>query len=340
MKRILCCLISILFLSLGSPIAAPADEAPYTYGIWAPDWQINAALYDLDSLPVPFEKVIAFACIFDLHDQPLMLTCTEKLLFTLQDRFAGTDTEVYLSVVNDIEVEPEEYDYKNSELLFRLFADEDTMRSHIKELAGLIARYHLTGIEIDYEYFYDTPDFWNRYAVFIAKVWEMCQQEEAKLRVVLTSEAAQYIELPPGPEYSVMCYNLYGDHSGPGPKADLAYLQDTCALYQPYIPDIRMAFATGGFDWNGDHVNALTQWEAEEQLHKAGITPERDPESGALHCLYSMDNTTHEVWYADAETLSIWRDVCAAYGYTAFDFFRLGDINVEDWETVLLSKQP
>ena len=91
----------------------------------------------------------------------------------------------------------------------------------------------------------------------------MCARDAIRLRVVLPWDAPKYAALPAGPEYTVMCYNLFGYHSGPGPKADVPFLTETCALYQNQPYTTRMAFANGGFAWRDSGISALTQTEAE-----------------------------------------------------------------------------
>ena len=157
---------------------------------------------------------------------------------------------------------------------------------------------------------------------------------------MLPWDTPKYAALPVGPEYTVMCYNLYGYHSGPGPKADLDFLKTTCELYAALPVKARMAFATGGFDWHGDQIDALTQAQAVALLNDAQATPTRDANSAALTATFTADGETHEVWYADAQTLAAWRDACAAYGFTGFDLFRLGGNDLEDWQSVLLNAKP
>ncbi|MDD3213192.1 MAG: hypothetical protein PHY64_05945 [Eubacteriales bacterium] len=330
--------MGLLIFATGVWNAALAEDG-YRYGAWLAYWVYDGSMAELDSLTGKLEKAIAFACIFDAADQPLMLPDTEILLASMQEDCSDSDTKIYLSIVNDIEVSPGSYDNKNSDLLRRLFADDDAMAAHLKALETLIDDYKLTGLELDYENLRDDTDLWGKYAAFIQLAWEMCLGKGVALRVVLPWNAPRYASLPEGPEYSVMCYNLYGYNGTPGPKADIEFLQTICALYQPLMLNVRMAFATGGFDWNDGRVTAVTQEEAELNLEAAGVTPQRDSCSGALNATYQQDNVTHDVWYADAETLSIWRDTCAENGFAAFDIFRLGGNNLPDWESAFLEKR-
>jgi spore germination protein YaaH len=65
----------------------------------------------------------------------------------------------------------------------------------------------------------------------------------------------------------------------------------------------------------------------------------RDADSGVLYGSYLQDGQTHTVWYADAETLRGWMETLRGYGFSKFDFFRLGGNTVEDWNERILYLQ-
>ena len=101
-----------------------------------------------------------------------------------------------------------------------------------------------------------------------------------------------------------------------------------------------MALATGGYEWIENRAEReLTEQAAEKAFRSRNLTPERDPDSGTLHGSYIQDGQTHEVWYADAETLQGWMDILREYGFEKFDFFRLGGNRADDWNTLILSRQ-
>lgn len=338
MRQLLCWLTGMLVIVSGCFSAARAEDL--RYGAWLPYWEYDAAMEEMQTLAGRLDEVVAFAAVFDSSDHPLMLPDSSALLDGLRQTCAGTTSSVYLSVVNDVQTGQDTYDNKSADLLRRLFADESAQSQHLEDLTSLMDTYALTGLELDYENLKSDKTLWKHYADFIKRIWTLCARDGVRLRVVLPWDAPAYVTLPTGPEYSVMCYNLYGYHSGPGPKADIAFLKKTCAYYQPLCATVRMAFATGGFDWHGDQITALTQQQAEEQLSVAGAEASRDPGSGALTATYIAEGETHTLWYADAQTLATWRDVCRESGFTSFDLFRLGGNNLTDWDNAFLGAQP
>lgn len=330
LKRMLCV---ILLCCLPALACAEGERI----GAWLPYWELDDALMEAEMLYTTLDEMVAFAAIFDQSDAPMMLDDADTLWREMSAY--KDDTTLYLSVVNDLEIAEGQYDNKSTDLLRRLFKDDESISRHIEQLFQLVDKYRVTGLEIDYENMKSDTELWARFTVFIEKLYQQLSREGIKLRVVLSWDAPKYAQLPEGPEYSVMCYNLYGYHSGPGPKADIAFLEQTCQLYENVPGVVRMAFATGGFDWHQDNIAALTQLEAEALLDGAGVTPERDPLSGALHATLSLEGVTHEIWYADATTLKDWRDIAAIYGFKHIDLFRLGGNNLTDWQDNLLAAQ-
>ncbi|MBQ8313290.1 MAG: hypothetical protein IJX84_08825 [Clostridia bacterium] len=307
MKRIFSLLLALLVL----PACACADSL----GAWLPYWDASAAIQEGQALDL--DRAIAFAATFDKDGRPFLTEEAEDLLWDMQVAFAGTDTQVYLSVVNDTPSEA-----KSAALLRRLLHSDKAMEQHMDDLIMLVDATRIEALEIDYENLGDDAALWQRFTLFIERLHAQLTQDGISLRVVLPWDAPRYATLPQGPEYTVMCYNLYGTHSGPGPKADIAFLDKIAALYADAPRPLRMAFATGGFDWSASGVESLTQQEAERRLALLSVTPTRDAASGALTASYTMNGASHTLWYADGETLRLWLEHTP--GFDGADLFRLG----------------
>lgn len=327
----------ILLAGLIFPSAGRAGGL--AYGAWLPYWEMDAALDEADRLLGRVDTYVAFASLFDRSDRLVVPSETHAILSILK-KPAFRKVAVYISVVNDVEVAPGDYENKSISLLRRLLQTPESQGKHIEQLMSLVDKYKPYGLELDYENIKGDTGIWSSYVGLIREVWSICQRDGVRLRVVLPWDAPLYAVLPEGPEYSVMCYNLFGYHSGPGPKADIDFLKNICKLYLNVPGPVRMAFATGGFDWAGGDITALTQEQSTEQLRKAGVEPKRDPFSGAMKATYQESDKIHEVWYADGQTLTLWRDTCIEYGFDSFDLFRLGGNDLEDWSNTLFETQP
>jgi len=296
--------------------------------MWIPYWDYAAAIGELPFCSGNTTALIGFGAIFDAQDRVRMVPDMVSTSGVLRS-FQKEGTDIYLSFVNDIELATGGYSNKEWKLLERLFLDEASMDAHIADVLSVAAEYGVDGIEIDYENVEDGGDaLWQPFVRFIEKLYAQTEPLGLKLRVVLGWNFAQYASFPSGPEYVVMCYNLYGYHSGPGPKADANFLSDVYSINQSLPGRAVMAFATGGFDWASDgSITALTERQAGRLLGGADTliaSAERDEASRCMRFTYTKDGKTHEVWYADMDTLLYWRQLGIEAGYRDFALFRLG----------------
>lgn len=315
-----------------TPVATASQQI--VYGAWVPYWDYANALEEVDRLGDDLNYVICFGAIFNAQDQLLLLPDMQEALTCLNILYSK-DYTVYLSVVNDIELEDSVYDNKSSDLLWRILGSDEAIDAHIDDLMAMLQTSGAQGLEIDYEAIQSDASLWQRFVLFIERLYARTQSAGYPLRVVLSWDAAKYATFPDGPQYSIMCYNLYGTHSGAGPKADRSFLQQVFSANHALPGYPAIAFATGGFDWCDDGtIVSLTQAaalavQADVGVYADGIS--RDAESGVLHFSYYDElGLGHEVWYADGETLAFWRSLALDAGYTRFDLFRLGGNSYAD----------
>jgi len=319
------------YLETATPVPATPDatsEQQIVYGAWVPYWDYADAINEVDELGDRLSDVVCFAAIFDAQDKPFLLPDMEEALLCLNILYSEDHT-IYLSVVNDIEIDDSVYENKSAELLWRLLGSDEAIDAHIEDLMTMLRESGAEGLEIDYEAIQSDVDLWQRFVLFVERLYAQTQSEGYPLRVVLSWDAAKYATFPDGPQYSIMCYNLYGTHSGPGPKADRSFLQKVFSVNRALPGRPVLAFATGGFDWCDDgSVVSLTQSAAVTLQIDNGISADsvfRDNDSAVLYFTYYDEaGLLHEVWYADDETLAFWRSLALDAGYTNFDLFRLG----------------
>ncbi|MBQ9008007.1 MAG: hypothetical protein IJ088_01570 [Clostridia bacterium] len=298
-------------------------------GAWLTYWDAEGALEEAERFESRLDEVICFEAYF-AGDGTVILPEESEMLLSALSR-----PKVYLSLVNDVETEEGKIVQKSKDFLVAHLQGEAAQSAHIDEILKLVDTCHLTGLEIDYENFKKDTELWADFAAFLTRLQAILSRDGVALRVVLECGAPLYCTLPEGPEYSCMCYNLYGYHSGPGPKADLPFLTEVGNNWQQVPGEVRMAFSTGGFLWReGKVVQALREKDAVQLLADKGIRPERDADSGALAAeIPGAEGGT--IWYADGETLRIWRQHLTEMGYRHFDLFRLSGNETESLKLFL-----
>lgn len=268
-------------------------------------------------------SVSMFACYFS-EDGQLYVPPGLSVLKEMAEELAFP--AAYLSFTNDVQHTDGSATQKDPEFLRDLWADADRTEETAEALLAMTKSIGADGIEIDFENIKE-PGLWEDYVRFLELVWDKAQAEGLSMRVVLgvNSPVGDY-NFPTGPEYSVMCYNLYGTHSGPGPKADADFLKVTAEKFSQ-LQNVTYALATGGFEWNdGDVVTrSLTQEAAETLAEEYECELGRDKSSGVLYYIYQENREKYTVWYADEQTLAAWRSIILNVDSGAkFDLWRVG----------------
>ena len=285
-------------------IAGKSDELT----VWSAYWDCEDDIETLEESMDDIDQISLFEAY--CKDGELMIPdATERMLKKIRRREILQDKTVFLSVVNDVEKNGKTIQ-KDTEILKKWMGDEESAQTHAEELVRLAADNGFDGIEVDYEKIRSDMELWKNFIDFEKRLLEEAEKGLLQVRIVLEpGTPVDELEFPEGASYVVMCYNLYGNGTEPGPKADLDFLSE---LYEKFkdLPDVSFALSNGGFDWeNGsDSPVQKKRTEIEELQKKYKATPERDTDSGALHFTYKEGSTQHEVWYADEETLGIWTE--------------------------------
>lgn len=201
----------------------------------------------------------------------------------------------YLCVVNDTDSEN-----KSVDLLKKIMNEPEKNAQAIVDMA---IQNQCMGIEIDFEKIRNDIDLWNQFINFEKDLMALCSKNHLALRIVLESSTpVDQMDLPSGPEYVVMCYNLYGMGTKPGPKADADFLKDMVMKFDS-LDHVSYALANGGYDFDGSKkAEAMTSSQIQALIIEKKAKPKRDPSSQALSFTYG----SHTVWFADEKTMAFW----------------------------------
>lgn len=328
MKKILCykkhILLALLVACVGymcACFAAKPNQAPPMQpqrAAWLVywDWEQGLAKAQLDKE----QTYIVFAASFDKKGKLLL---PEQ--FKVEDLSKIPQEQLFLSIVNDREGKKNQLLQKDITILKRKLSGKKRRRKHVQQIIDLCKENGFSGVEIDYENIWQDEKLIQNFALFTAELRDKTQEAGLKLRVVLEPKSLSYAELlPENVEYVVMFYNLYGLHSGPGPKADEKFILRTLKKIEKLRGTPNIAFANGGFSWtSGQRAKSLTSQQAAALAQKHDVVPQRDAQSHALHFSYEEAGKQYTVWYADEETLNFWYQTAAAYGYKRFSLWRL-----------------
>lgn len=311
--------IGLVFLLAFFPLACykggDSHEVSPVFSLWTSYWGQNDLLEEVERLEASLEALSYFAVYFNEDGSFLLPDRTvrdkEKMTFWHKKKSA----KAYLSFVNDIAKNDGSSSLKDRDLLRELFKSPESRQRHIREIIDLTKKEAFDGLEIDYEALKEDEALWADYLLFLEDLINQSRQEGLLLRVVLEPSAPfDILDFPEGPEYVLMCYNLHGSGSKPGPKANKEFLEKILAKSANLPGQVNYALSTGGFIFKKDaSVIALTEEEAVNLMQGKKIKASRDPASQALY--FTMINEQEEedtIWFADSRTLNFWIESLSA----------------------------
>ncbi|MDD2973282.1 MAG: glycosyl hydrolase family 18 protein [Lachnospiraceae bacterium] len=343
-KALLCA--GVMFLSLtacGNPVEGreveqmPEEQAkPHTasdtgdgteLSVWPIYWDQNHVLEEMNLLQNKINNVCYFAAYFDADKKPFIPEESLETFAAAKTQFGNTGWKSYLTFVNDLLLPEGGSSQKDTDLLYTLLQDPTARKAHINEILQMVSDQGFDGIEIDYEAIRKDMNLWGIFNQFIMELNTEAQNRGIAVRVLFEpSVPIDQLDLPEGPEYVLMCYNLYGYGTEPGPKANRDFLIQMTQLLEKMPSPRNMALSIGGFDFAADGtVKQVTESECVALQQQYGAAAIRDEQSNDLVFSYkAQDGIDHEVWYADNETLTYWMSVGKTYGINRFSIWRLG----------------
>ncbi|WMJ84822.1 glycosyl hydrolase family 18 protein [Oscillospiraceae bacterium LTW-04] len=330
-KKTLALLCLILAAQLVSGCAfppnagAPAPQPAEKMSAWAVYWDADDAIAQITDLDGQLESFEYFGAYFDAQNRLFIPEEIAQLRGKVKQVY-GEDSPWpdYLTFINDKLLAEGGSSLKDTELLYALLAKPTVRQTHIQEILDLTESGGYDGVEIDYEAIRKDMVLWQHFIDFITELSSETAQRGLLLRVVLEPGIPyEALSFPKGPEYVIMCYNLHGPGSEPGPKADDAFLLELVKKTTGLPGRRNFAIATGGFDWAGNVVTALSQKEAHALARQKNVDQHRDVGSQALSFSYSRDDIVHQVWYADSITLEHWANLLRSSGDFGISLWRL-----------------
>lgn len=299
-------------------------ESKPSCGAWVAYWDMDKAMENILSEGENIDTICHFAAYFDVDEKPFIPEATGEFRSAQQADSLLEDKTSYLTVVNDL-VTDSGSSLKDTQLLYRLFSDDASMDAHIGDLMTLLNEGEYDGIEIDYEAIKSDMNLWQLFVKFERKLLDVAADKGYLVRVLLEPGCpTEDIDFPEGAEYVMMCYNLHGYDSDPGPKADKQFLLQLADKMRTLPGEKNFALANGGFDFGSDgSVKAYNDADVSAMAAQLAAEPVRDENSGALYFEYTDDEgTMHTVWYSDSRTIEGWKQVLTDAGYNRFTIWR------------------
>jgi len=305
-------------------IAKSMEKEDINRSFWLAYWDLDAGGKDLVKMGNKAGKLVYFGAYYDELDRLFIPVAIREI--KSEHKRKKMPYETYLSFVNDKKVIDGTVVLKDTEVLRRLLSNEASMDKHIDDIIAMTLEGGYDGLEIDYERVWKDEPVGQLFLRFVNKLYPRARDKNLKVRVVLEPNTPfASTAFANGPEYVVMFYNLYGMHSGPGPKANKTFIQTLLTQMDSLPGEKSVAFATGGCVWGSNGKKQLVT-EAEAQVLSAtyDVVPQRDKDSQSQFFEYENDGVHYQVWYADVKTLNYWSSLAKERGIYKISLWRLG----------------
>jgi spore germination protein len=302
-------------------------EKERSINTWTVYWDNENVVEDMKGLGNKVTSLSYFAAYFDANENLFIPDNMKELRSKVNNSDSHTNYKGYLTFVNDVLKSEGGSSLKDTKLLYSLLSSHDNMQNHIDEIIALTIDGGYDGIEIDYEAIKKDKDLWKLFLQFVDDLYGAATEKELLVRILLEPSAlTQEIDFPEGPEYVIMCYNLYGYGTEPGPKANKDFLVRMVEKMKDLPGEIGFAVANGGFDFDeSGTVKQISTKDAvkKQELHQASSY--RDKESGCMVFSYKDEiGNFHEVWYADNIAIDYWFSILEELGENNLYLWRLG----------------
>ena len=309
-----------------TPSASTGKVSNPDIGVWYPYWDYDTATSEMEMIGNKLNTVCFFAAYFDSKNKPFIPENTQSTYNELNKAKLLSGKTTYLTFVND-KLLDKGSSLKDTKLLYELIGDDSKASAHAKEIISLCKKLGCQGIEIDYEAIKKDKQLWGLFNSFVIILSEYAEAEKMLLRIVFEPSApiSDY-SWPSYAEYVMMCYNLYGYGTTEGPKANIEWIKTLAEKMNAMSGTVNMAFATGGFDFSSNGtVKQINYVDAMTLLQTGASQVTRDVASAAVYFTYTDESgISHEVWYADQETLKTWISTASNCGIDRITIWRLG----------------
>ncbi|UCD24408.1 MAG: hypothetical protein JSW51_00365 [Gemmatimonadota bacterium] len=285
---------------------------------WAVYFDGDRGLAELEEHGDLFDRVSLFGYELSPDGSPVPAPNVKTMLGPFLRLAQEKGFEPWVTVVNDVRHSGDSVVAKDSTVVHELLVDSSRRDNHVRELVALVVEAGFQGLHLDYEQVAESDS--AQFQGFIERLSGELRQRERGLEVVLEPVNGP---LPAAGTSTVivMAYDLFGAHSGPGPRSTPDFVTGLGPRAEVDADSAAaLAVAVRGFAWRpNDEVTSL-DW-SEAQQRAAGA--QRARRSAADVPNARLDDGT-EIWFEDrASLISKWRAAWLA-GFRRLAIWRLG----------------
>jgi hypothetical protein len=286
---------------------------------WLVYFDAERGLVELRDHGELFDRVSLFAYELDPEGNILPAPGLPGLVARFHTLARERGFEPWITAVNDVRYGADSAVAKDSTVVHNLLVDRERRSAHVHQLAERVSADGFVGLHLDYEQVPESDS--TQFRAFIQELRAALEPRAIGLEVVLEPTRG------PMPESSkarvtVMGYDLFGGHSGPGPRSTPQFVSglSTRARFDADSA-AALAIAVGGFVWDSGGEVSSIDWSDAQQLADEATSRRRGGLDGVPSARFDDGS---ELFFEDAESLAgKWR-AARASGFRRLAIWRLG----------------
>jgi len=292
---------------------------PLQLQAWVVYFDAERGLAELREHGKLFDRISLFAYELDPGGSPQPAPNMSEMVGPFLSLAREMGFSPWVTVVNDIRHGPDSAIVKDPELIHDLLFDSDRRTAHVRELAEQVLSAGFAGLHLDYERVAESDS--TEYRMFVRELRDELERRGLELEVVLEPINGPLPEVRAA-RVTVMAYDLFGTHSGPGPRSTPAFVVEL-GLRGSVDADTAaaLAVAVGGFAWDSGGAARPLDWSEGHRLLEEAPTRRRSVEHGVPSA--RLDDGT-ELWIEDSRSLFAKWEAGWSAGFRRLAIWRLG----------------
>lgn len=160
------------------------------------------------------------------------------------------------------------------------------------------------------------------------------KQDETTNDVAIAYDYAELVKYVD--QIIIMTYDNHGEWSGPGPVADIRWVESNLKYALQFIPKnkIYLGIAGYGYDWWSGGVQTLDYTTAMETATRHSANVSWDDAAKAPYFKYSDAQGEHQVWFENSRSLAFKLELVNKYDLKGVALWRLGQEAPDYWQTI------
>jgi spore germination protein YaaH len=212
----------------------------------------------------------------------------------------------------------------------------------INNLEAYIKNYNLDGINIDFE-MVPAGDK-NNLTAFMRELYTRLKPQGYIVSIDVfpktdetndVSVAYDYAELAKyADKIVIMAYDNHGVWSGPGPIADIRWVENNLKYALKFIPKQKLFLGVAGYgyDWSTKGVESLEYGPITDLATRFNANIKWDDAAKSPYFNYSgADGIAHTVWFENSESLKYKLDLANKFGIAGVALWKLGEEDPGFW---------